>query len=81
MISFIDNIINDFKSSSIVNSLILLAHSLEKKVIAEGVETKEQLHFLNQLQCDEVQGYYLFKPIPLEEIKSVLSNNKKINLL
>ena len=78
--SFIDNISNDSKSISIVNSLILLAHSLDKKVIAEGVETREQLHLLHQLKCDEVQGYYFSKPIPLEEIKSVLKNNKKFNV-
>lgn len=78
--SFIDNISNDSKSFSIVNSLILLGHSLEKKVIAEGVETREQLHLLLQLKCDEVQGYYFSKPIPLEEVKSVLKNNKKFNV-
>ena len=78
--SFIDNISSDSKSISIVSSLILLAHSLEKKVIAEGVETREQLHLLHQLKCDEVQGYYFSKPIPLEEIKSLLKSNKKFNV-
>lgn len=78
--SFIDNITSDSKSSSIVNALILLAHALEKKVIAEGVETQEQLQFLHQLKCDEVQGYYFFKPMPLDEIKSLLKNNKKLNV-
>ncbi len=77
--SFIDNITSDTKSISIVNSLILLAHSLEKKVIAEGVETLEQLKLLRQLECDEVQGYYFFKPVDLEEIKSLLKNNKEFN--
>ena len=78
--SFIDNITNDSKSISIVNSLVLLAHSLGKKVIAEGVENREQLDLLLRFKCDEVQGYYFFEPIPLEEIKPLLKRNNNFIL-
>ncbi|MBA2650863.1 MAG: EAL domain-containing protein [Tatlockia sp.] len=78
--SFIDHISNDSKSISIVKSLILLAHSLGKRVLAEGVETQEQVNFLIENKCDEVQGFYFSKPIPLEEIKSMLITNKKFDL-
>lgn len=78
--SFIDNIKNDSKSVLIVSSLILLAHSLGKKVIAEGVENQDQLQLLQQLKCDEVQEYYFSKPLTLMEIKSLLKQNKKYDV-
>ena len=77
--SFIDNITSDPKSISIVKALILLAHSLGKKVIAEGVETREQLQVLQTLQCDEVQGYYFYKPIPLKKIKVLLKKMERVS--
>ena len=48
--------------ATIVKSIISLAHNLGMKVIAEGVETKEQLEFLRLYDCDEVQGYLIGKP-------------------
>jgi len=45
-----------------------MGHSLDLKVIAEGVETAEQLAFLKKADCDEAQGYYFSKPIPPDEI-------------
>jgi predicted signal transduction protein with EAL and GGDEF domain len=50
-----------------------MAKSLRLKVIAEGVETEEQLCFLRRLQCDEIQGYYFSKPISADEAASMLS--------
>ena len=46
-----------------IQRLISLAHDLDIKVIAEGVETKEQLDILKDMNCDIVQGYYLSKPL------------------
>src|SRR5699024_9129326 len=58
---------------SIVCSIIKLSHSLGMKVIAEGVETIEQLNFLKEDNCDEIQGYYFSKPLPALQLSSFLS--------
>lgn len=56
----------------IVKAIIDLAKNLNLNVIAEGVETSEQIHFLKQLHCDEVQGYYYAKPMPSDEVEKLL---------
>ncbi|MCP4413042.1 MAG: EAL domain-containing protein [Gammaproteobacteria bacterium] len=60
--SFIDDVTTNTEDATIVKSIISLAHNLGMKVIAEGVETKEQLEFLRSYDCDEVQGYLIGKP-------------------
>jgi len=57
---------------SICSAIIALAHSLDLKVIAEGVETEEQLELLKRYACDEVQGYYFAKPQSAEEVARFL---------
>lgn len=54
----------------IVRSIVQLAHSLDLKVIAEGVETHEVLMQLHNIGCDQAQGYYFSKPLPLQELQS-----------
>lgn len=66
---FIDRI-NKVEISEMVKHFIEYAHTFDKKVIAEGVETKEQLNILRNLKCDEVQGYYYSKPLLPEELES-----------
>lgn len=61
--SFVDDITTDPDDKAIVGAIITMAHSLNLKVIAEGVETHEQLQQLNLLKCDEIQGYYYSKPL------------------
>ncbi|MDP4177174.1 MAG: EAL domain-containing protein [Bacillota bacterium] len=69
--SFIDNITSNQKEESIINNIIEMSHSLELKVVAEGVETKEQLLVLNERKCDYIQGYYFSKPLPACEIEKL----------
>ena len=59
---------NDEKSLAIVSTIIGLAHSLKMEVVAEGVETDEQLRLLSEMKCDQVQGYLLSRPIGAEAV-------------
>ena len=65
---FITNINNNKSDCDLVKGTIALAHSLGLKVVAEGVETKEQFEQLNQLACDYIQGYYFSKPITSQQL-------------
>jgi diguanylate cyclase (GGDEF)-like protein/PAS domain S-box-containing protein len=67
--SFIREATNEPDDAAIVMAIITLAHSLNLKVIAEGVETEEQLRFLRLLRCDEVQGYLVSRPVPAAEFR------------
>ncbi|QED49657.1 EAL domain-containing protein [Cytobacillus dafuensis] len=67
--SFVDEIMIDHNNAFIVKAIITLAHNLQMQVIAEGVETKEQLDFLINQQCDLIQGYFFSKPLPANEIE------------
>lgn len=55
-----------------------MAHSLNLKVTAEGVETTEQLDFLRELGCDGVQGYLLGRPMPAEAVTSLLTQEVSV---
>jgi len=65
--SFVTNIATEPDSHSIVSTIISLAHSLKLSVVAEGVETDEQLRILKALQCDELQGYIVSPPVADEQ--------------
>lgn len=56
----------------IIKSIIYLSHGLNMNVVAEGVETEEQLAFLRQLECDQIQGYLFSKPVPVKEFENML---------
>jgi diguanylate cyclase (GGDEF)-like protein/PAS domain S-box-containing protein len=70
--SFVRGIPESKDDEAIVEAIIAMAHSLQLKVVAEGVETKEQFDFLRTLGCDQIQGYYFSKPIPSNEIVMLL---------
>ncbi|PYZ92710.1 hypothetical protein CR194_13720 [Salipaludibacillus keqinensis] len=70
--SFVRDIFIDKSTQDIVITIISMAHHLDIEVIAEGVETKEQLDFLKRHGCDEAQGYYFYKPMPAEELNEIL---------
>ena len=63
---FISNLNHDAQSATIVRAVIGLARGLDIPVVAEGVETKEQLEFLAAEKCDQVQGYLIGRPEPIE---------------
>jgi diguanylate cyclase (GGDEF)-like protein len=72
--SFIQGIPGDHGDSAIVKALIALSHNLNMKVVAEGVETGEQLEFLRALGCNELQGYLFSKPVAARELTGMLKN-------
>jgi EAL domain-containing protein (putative c-di-GMP-specific phosphodiesterase class I) len=70
--SFVHDIANDVDDATIVRTVIALGHNLGLKVVAEGVETEQQLEFLRANHCDELQGYYFGMPMPVDEFVEVL---------
>lgn len=71
--SFINTMMENTDSKTIVSTIISLTHSLKLKVIAEGVETKEQSEFLKLMECDEIQGFLFSKPMPFDAITDLLN--------
>jgi diguanylate cyclase len=69
---FIRNIDTDIKNQAITKSIIQMAHNMDLKVIAEGVETSAELEFLVQNDCDEIQGYLIAPAIPPEQFGQML---------
>ena len=74
--SFI-NKLDDKKNMILIDSIIDLSHRMELNVIAEGIETAKQLKIVSDLNCDQIQGYYFFKPLSLSELEKVLADEFK----
>jgi len=72
--SFIRSMSKDPSNRLLVKSIIGLAHSLNMKVIAEGIETREEAVILKELGCEECQGYWFAKPMPLEDALKFVQN-------
>jgi len=72
--SFVRDATTEPDDASLVMAIITLAHNLRLKVIAEGVETEEQLRFLHLLRCDEIQGFLFSKPLPAESFVRLLDS-------
>ena len=70
--SFVHDIVTDKNDHTIVTAIIAMAHSLGIDVIAEGIETKEQLRLLIAQKCNHYQGYYFSKPVPVSEMINIL---------
>ena len=73
--SFVRDATTDPDDAALVMAIITLAHNLRLKVIAEGVETEEQLRFLQLLRCDEIQGYFFSRPLPAETFVSLFDSH------
>ncbi|HWJ95711.1 MAG TPA: EAL domain-containing protein, partial [Telluria sp.] len=74
--SFVADITHDANDAAIVTSIIALAHNLKLSVIAEGVETAEQLDYLRNQGCDEMQGYYFSRPLAAEDFEQLLRQRR-----
>lgn len=79
--SFIRNVHKNHEHAKITKAIIALAHSLNLKVIAEGVENAEELNFLKKLNCDYIQGYYIGKPIPFDKLLKYLETKPYLQKL
>ncbi len=73
--SFVHDITENSSEEAIAKAVIAMAHSMNLSVTAEGVETEEQLVFLEKQSCDKVQGYYFSKPLPVEDFEKLLKKN------
>ena len=78
--SFVRDITNNPTNAAIAQATIAMSHKLGKTVLAEGVETEEQMHYLRRNGCDEMQGYFFSKPLPAPDISAMLHNGQTMNL-
>jgi diguanylate cyclase (GGDEF)-like protein len=74
---FISEIMSRSEDASIVRAIISLAHSLKLKVVAEGVESAEQLEFLKTLGCDQYQGFHYSKALPVSEFEALVRSKRQ----
>ena len=76
--TFVGGVCSDAEDAAITTAVIRLAHDLRLKVIAEGVETADQVAFLRERGCDEGQGYYFSRPVPADEFTSMLKARRSL---
>lgn len=77
--SFVEDITRDDSHAAIVKAIISLAHSMNLTVLAEGVETREQLSYLQAQQCDYLQGFLFSRPMPGEQLEKLLATPQSLN--
>ncbi len=73
--SFIRELIHDQDSAAIVKTIIGLGHNMGLQIIAEGVESKEQLTQLQAMHCDRIQGYYFSRPLAVGDFEIFMKNS------
>lgn len=78
--AFVTDITHNPEDAAIASAIIGMAHSLRMQVVAEGVETDAQLKFLRARNCNQIQGYFFSRPVPAEDFKDMLSNDKHLEL-
>jgi len=76
--SFIDDVITSDDDATIVAAIIGLSHNLKLNVICEGVEDIDQLHWLKENKCNEIQGYYFSKPLPADEFEAFVRERNNL---
>lgn len=77
-IAFIRDVTSNPDDAAIALAIIRMAHSLKLEVIAEGVETAAQLAYLRRHHCDQIQGYYFSRPLPVPELEQMLREEKRL---
>ena len=75
--SFVSSMGKKEENTDLVRSIIAMSHTLNKQVVAEGVETKEQKEQLTEFGCEFVQGYYFSRPVPASDAEALLAENPK----
>ena len=78
--AFVRDAVTDPDDATITLTIINLAHSLKLKVVAEGVENEGQLHFLRSHGCDEMQGFYFSRPLPVEDCTRALAEDRRLQV-
>lgn len=79
--SFVRDITSDPDDAAICKAVIALAHTMKMKVIAEGVETEGQMHYLRDQMCDEMQGYYFSRPLPPADFAELMKTGRKLDVV
>lgn len=79
--SFVHDLSDDPDDATIVSAIVVMAHSLNLHVVAEGVETNEQLLFLQQCDCDAIQGYLCSVPLPAEDLTQLLLEGRRVRAI
>jgi EAL domain-containing protein (putative c-di-GMP-specific phosphodiesterase class I) len=74
--SFVTDLETNTDARAVVHAVINLAHALDLRVVAEGVETEAQRAILSKLKCDELQGYLFARPMPADALRNWLSNRE-----
>lgn len=77
-IAFIREVTSNPQDAAITRTIIELAHSLELRVVAEGVESQAQLAFLKAAGCDQIQGYLFSRPLPMQELERLLLEKRSL---
>lgn len=73
------DVLDDREDAEIANAIISLAHTLNLRVVAEGVETPEIARFLKERGCDEIQGYLISKPLTPEIVQTVFDKTYSVS--
>jgi diguanylate cyclase (GGDEF)-like protein len=75
--SYIDGLTDDKKDAAIVSAMVALGHSLDLEIVAEGIETRDQLDALRALGCDQLQGFFLARPVDERLFEAMIKKQQK----
>jgi diguanylate cyclase (GGDEF)-like protein/PAS domain S-box-containing protein len=78
-LSFLRDITTDQGTAAVTRAIIAMAKTLQLRVLAEGVETRDQLGIISDQGCDELQGFYFSRPVPADEVAKVLQQDRRLS--